>query len=151
MEERARCLISQTNDPYLNLAMEDHIFNDMDPRENILFLWRNSDCVIIGKYQNPWTECNVQRLKEEPRLGDAVSIAEESRPSEQPRRRGELDSQWTMQRTSGRRRPWSFHRTEIGASVFRLKSVCKRRASGARSEDHGPERRAGGRRRPAGR
>lgn len=59
------CLISQTNDPYLNLAIEDHIFNDMDPRQHILFLWRNSDCVIIGRNQNPWVECNVQKLKED--------------------------------------------------------------------------------------
>jgi len=59
------CFISQSNDPYLNLAIEDHIFNDMNPGQHILFLWRNSDCVIIGRNQNPWVECNVRKLKED--------------------------------------------------------------------------------------
>jgi len=61
---KARCLISDSNDPYFNLATEDWIFHDLDPEQHILFLWRNEECVILGRNQNPWTECDVQKLKE---------------------------------------------------------------------------------------
>jgi len=61
---KARCLISDSNDPYFNLATEDWIFHDLNPEQHILFLWRNEECVILGRNQNPWTECDVQKLKE---------------------------------------------------------------------------------------
>lgn len=66
---KARCLISNTHDPYFNLATEDFIFNDMSSDEHILFLWRNSPSVIIGRNQNPWAECNLKRIE-----GDGVNL-----------------------------------------------------------------------------
>ncbi|XP_070566260.1 lipoyl amidotransferase LIPT1, mitochondrial-like isoform X2 [Ptychodera flava] len=30
----------------------------------LLFLWRNSPCVVIGRHQNPWVECNIPKLQE---------------------------------------------------------------------------------------
>jgi len=61
---KAKCLISESNDPWFNLATEDWIFNDMNPEEHVLFLWRNRECVIIGRNQNPWTECNLTMMRE---------------------------------------------------------------------------------------
>lgn len=61
--ENARCLISETYDPWFNLATEDWIFRDMDPSEHVLFLWRNDKTVVIGRNQNPWSECNLEKMK----------------------------------------------------------------------------------------
>src|SRR3989344_6497432 len=61
----AKCLISNINDPYFNLATEDWIFNDLEPNQQILFLWQNIKSVIIGRNQNPWAECNLKKMEEE--------------------------------------------------------------------------------------
>lgn len=60
---RAKCLISEIHDPYFNLATENFIFNDMSADENILFLWRNCPSIIIGRNQNPWAECNLNKIE----------------------------------------------------------------------------------------
>ena len=65
-----RILISESHDPYFNLAVEDAIFQNMADTRQILFLWRNADTVVIGKGQNPWKECNTARLE-----ADGVKLA----------------------------------------------------------------------------
>ncbi|KAK5638352.1 hypothetical protein RI129_012647 [Pyrocoelia pectoralis] len=56
-------LISQSNDIYTNLALEDWIYRKYDfENHNILMLWSNDPCVVIGRYQNPWLEANVTDL-----------------------------------------------------------------------------------------
>ncbi|KAG8222401.1 hypothetical protein J437_LFUL003022 [Ladona fulva] len=57
--------ISQANDIFTNLALEDWIYRHFDfTNHHVLLLWRNSPCVVIGRHQNPWTEANVSRLSE---------------------------------------------------------------------------------------
>ena len=58
-------MISETFDPWFNLATEDYIFRDMDPEVQTLFLWRNDKTVVIGRFQNPWNECNTQKMEED--------------------------------------------------------------------------------------
>lgn len=58
-------MISETFDPWFNIATEDWIFRDMDPEVKILFLWRNDKTVVIGRFQNPWSECNTQKMEED--------------------------------------------------------------------------------------
>lgn len=65
-----RVLISDTFDPWFNIATEDWIFRDMltdaeIETTKILFLWRNDNTVVIGRFQNPWTECNTQKMEED--------------------------------------------------------------------------------------
>ncbi|MDY7026864.1 MAG: lipoate--protein ligase [Spirochaetota bacterium] len=60
-----RVLISETYDPWFNLATEDYIFREMDTDHHILFLWRNDNTVVIGRYQNPWAECNIRKMDED--------------------------------------------------------------------------------------
>ncbi|EQC46323.1 lipoate--protein ligase [Bacteriovorax sp. Seq25_V] len=62
MSQKIRVLVADTFDPWFNLATEDWIFRDMDPEYKVLFLWRNQNTVVIGRFQNPWTECNVERM-----------------------------------------------------------------------------------------
>jgi lipoate---protein ligase len=58
-----RVLVSDAHDPWFNLAIENWIFRDMDPRQHVLFLWRNWESVVIGRFQNPWTECRVEEME----------------------------------------------------------------------------------------
>jgi len=60
-----RVLISETFDPWFNLATEDYIFREMNPDHHILFLWRNDNTVVIGRYQNPWAECNIKNMEKD--------------------------------------------------------------------------------------
>ncbi|XP_069828500.1 lipoyl amidotransferase LIPT1, mitochondrial [Dendropsophus ebraccatus] len=58
-------LQSASSNVYENLAVEDWIHDHMDlEQKNILFLWRNSPAVVIGRHQNPWKECNLQLMRE---------------------------------------------------------------------------------------
>jgi lipoate---protein ligase len=54
---------SQTTDPFLNLAIEDHLLRTSDIRSYILFTYVNRPCVVVGRNQNPWLETNLAALK----------------------------------------------------------------------------------------
>ena len=54
--------ISQSNNIYFNLALENWLFLEKLEDEKILFLWQNSPCVVIGRAQNPWLECNLSAM-----------------------------------------------------------------------------------------
>ena len=67
---KLRVLISDTFDPWFNIATEDWIFRDMLSASEVaetqtLFLWRNENTVVIGRFQNPWTECNTAKMEED--------------------------------------------------------------------------------------
>ncbi len=63
MKPRLSVYFSRSYNPYLNLAIEDHIFKNMRPDEQILYLWRNDNAVVIGRFQNPWVECRVKEIE----------------------------------------------------------------------------------------
>ncbi|KAJ7044906.1 hypothetical protein C8F04DRAFT_1389171 [Mycena alexandri] len=56
--------ISQSTDPLFNLSFEDWLFRHSPPDTPLLFLYRNSPCVVIGRNQNPWKEVNMRALRE---------------------------------------------------------------------------------------
>ena len=64
-EKRFNCLISQSTDIFENLAFEDWIYSNLTfEYSGLLLFWRNNKCVVIGRHQNPWAECNVEACDE---------------------------------------------------------------------------------------
>jgi len=56
---------STSNDIYRNLALEDWFYQHHNfEKSNILYFYRNTPCVVIGRHQNPWTEANVPFLRQ---------------------------------------------------------------------------------------
>ena len=53
-----KIVVSERRDPAFHLAMEEIFFFDADVKK-LLFLYRNSPSVIVGKHQNPWVEANL--------------------------------------------------------------------------------------------
>ncbi|EFN76616.1 Lipoyltransferase 1, mitochondrial [Harpegnathos saltator] len=56
--------VSQSMDVFTNLAWEDWLYRNYDfTSHHVLLLWRNNPCIVYGRHQNPWKECNVQKAK----------------------------------------------------------------------------------------
>lgn len=60
---RLSLVISNQTNPYLNVAVENHLVSQDDPDTVTLYLWKNHRTVVIGQNQNPFTECNVDLLE----------------------------------------------------------------------------------------
>jgi len=54
--------ISTCHDPFINLAIEDWLLNQKKSNQT-LFLWQNFPCIVIGRAQNPWIECNLKEMQ----------------------------------------------------------------------------------------
>lgn len=67
---KLKVFLSDTFDPWFNLATEDYIFRDMAADCHVLFLWRNQNTVVIGRFQNPWAECNLEKME-----ADGIKLA----------------------------------------------------------------------------
>ena len=62
---------STSNNPYHNLSIEDYLLRNSDHSSRILFFYTNRPCVVIGRNQNPWLECNLRRLQDGLPRGEA--------------------------------------------------------------------------------
>ena len=58
-----RCLISESNDPYFNLASEEYLLKNS--QEDIFMLYINDACVVVGKHQNLLSEINLSYIIEQ--------------------------------------------------------------------------------------
>jgi lipoate-protein ligase A len=52
-----RCFISDSNDPYFNLATEEYLLKNYS--DDILMFYINEPCIVIGKHQNLLSEINL--------------------------------------------------------------------------------------------
>lgn len=57
---------SSSTNPYINLSLEHYLLQNAHSESRILFLYVNRPCVVIGRNQNPWVECALQKLSQEP-------------------------------------------------------------------------------------
>lgn len=60
--KHVKILLSQSNDVYYNLALEDYLLTQST--ENWLVFYINNNAVVIGKHQNPWKEVNLSVAKD---------------------------------------------------------------------------------------
>ena len=58
-------IISDQYNPYLNLAVETYLTDHQKEGVVTMYLWKNERTVVIGLNQNPFSECDVNRLNEE--------------------------------------------------------------------------------------
>ena len=60
-----RVYTAEHHNPWFNLATEDWLFKNLPADQHVLFLWRNHPCIVIGRFQNPWMECDLEKMKED--------------------------------------------------------------------------------------
>jgi len=70
MINTTKTYITDSTDPYRNLAVEEHLLSRVRPGECIFYLWRNANTIVIGRNQNAYKECKAEKL-----LGDGGHIA----------------------------------------------------------------------------
>lgn len=56
---------TENHDIYRNLAVEEWLLGHAEERGPVLFLCVNSPCVVIGKNQNPWSECRLSLMEKD--------------------------------------------------------------------------------------
>lgn len=57
-----RYIISENTDAYFNLASEEYLLKHTE--EDIFYLWRNDNAIIVGKNQNALSEINADYVRE---------------------------------------------------------------------------------------
>ncbi len=60
---KVKVFTAEHNNPWFNLATEDWLFKNFPDDEHVLFLWRNTPCIVIGRFQNPWSECDLAAME----------------------------------------------------------------------------------------
>ena len=60
---KTQIYISNSYNPYFNLALEEMLFRNLPADTVIFYLWQNQNTVVIGKSQNAWKECRVSQLE----------------------------------------------------------------------------------------
>ncbi len=56
---------SNNTDIYWNFALEEYMLDKVTDDDFILYLWRNTPSVLIGRNQNVYAECNLKTMEED--------------------------------------------------------------------------------------
>lgn len=65
MAQNVKIVTTNIKNPWINLALEEQILSNQPKDEVTLYLWQNKDTVVIGRNQNPWSECNLPLMEED--------------------------------------------------------------------------------------
>lgn len=65
MSPKVKIITTDILNPWINLALEEYYLVNQPNSLVTLFLWQNKDTVVIGRNQNPWTECNLAKMEED--------------------------------------------------------------------------------------
>ena len=60
---RYQLYVSRSEDPFINLSIEQYLLKNSPTNSTVLFLYVNRPCVVIGRNQNPWLEANLRLLR----------------------------------------------------------------------------------------
>jgi lipoate-protein ligase A len=55
---------TESNDPSINLAIEQYLFENKKRGELIFYLWQNDNTIVIGRYQNAYEEINMEFVRD---------------------------------------------------------------------------------------
>lgn len=58
-----KAIVTDSTDPFYNIALESRLLDVCDKNTVYLYLWRNDSTVVIGKFQNAFKECRVSELE----------------------------------------------------------------------------------------
>ena len=54
-------IVSLSKNIYVNLALENYIAESINLKnQNVMLLWVSDPCIVFGRHQNPWIECNTR-------------------------------------------------------------------------------------------
>lgn len=57
-------IVSRSRNIFENLAIEDWLYRHQNfDNTQLLLLWRNAPCVVIGRHQNPWQEIQLAQCR----------------------------------------------------------------------------------------
>ena len=55
---------SPTHDAFLNMALEEYVFETLPKDDEYFMLWQNENAIVVGKYQNTVEEINAEYVNE---------------------------------------------------------------------------------------
>ncbi len=58
-----RLYVSPSPDGWRNLAVDEYFLDTIGPGDVMLYFYVNANAVIIGRGQNPWSECNLAAME----------------------------------------------------------------------------------------
>ena len=63
MGVNVKYIVNTSTDIYFNLALEEYVFKNFKD-DSYLLLWKNDNCIVLGKHQNAFEEVNIKAVEE---------------------------------------------------------------------------------------
>ncbi len=58
-----KAVVTDSTEPFHNISVESRLLDVCDEHAVYMYLWRNDKTVVIGKFQNAFQECDIDRLQ----------------------------------------------------------------------------------------